>query len=140
MENNYTIEEQSIIDQAKANGTYLKAPNGEDSNLSPRQWSQVRTTDFKEWFGDWQNRPEDASKILDNNGEPIVMYHGSRNSFTKFDIEKAGSSNKMGKIGFWFSPMVSFAQNFAKNIWWGDNEQVTTYNTFLALKDRKSVV
>ena len=137
MEENYTLEEQYIINQAMSDGTYLKAPNGEDTNLSPKQWAQVRTTDFKEWFGDWQNRPEDASKILDNNGEPIVMYHGSRSSFTEFDIEKAGSSNKMGKIGFWFSPMESFAQNFAKNIWWGDNEQVTTYNTFLALKNPK---
>jgi hypothetical protein len=51
MENNYTIEEQTIIDQANANGTYLKAPNGEETNLSPEQWVQVRTSAFKEWFG-----------------------------------------------------------------------------------------
>ena len=41
MANNYTIEEQTIIDQANANGTYLKAPNGEETNLSPEQWVQV---------------------------------------------------------------------------------------------------
>lgn len=137
MENNYTIEEQSIIDQAKANGTYLKAPNGEDSNLSPKQWVQVRTNAFKEWFGDWQNDPGDASKILDNNGEPALMYHGSKSDFSVFDIEKSGNSNKMGEIGFWFSPMESFAQNFANDIWWGDNEQAIIYNTFLSLKNPK---
>lgn len=85
MEKEYTIEEQIIIDQAKANGTYLKAPNGEDTNLSPRQWLQVRTAAFKEWFGDWENDKEKASKILDRNGEPVVMYHGtplSRNQIT----------------------------------------------------------
>ncbi len=46
-------EEQSIIDNAKTNGTYLLAPNGRPTNLSPRQWVQVRTRAFKEWFGDW---------------------------------------------------------------------------------------
>ena len=49
-----SAEEQSIIDAAKANGTYLKAPNGADTNLTPRQWAQVRTKAFKEWFGDWE--------------------------------------------------------------------------------------
>ena len=51
---NWSPEEQSIIDQARANGTYLLAPNGRPTNLTPRQWVQVRTKAFKEWFGDWQ--------------------------------------------------------------------------------------
>ena len=34
--------------------TRLKAPNGADSNLSPKQWAQVRTKAFKDWFGDWE--------------------------------------------------------------------------------------
>lgn len=49
-----TFEEQSIIAEAKENGTYLKAPNGKDSNLNPKQWVQVRTQAFKKWFGDWE--------------------------------------------------------------------------------------
>lgn len=39
----YTEEEQAIVDEAKKNGTWMKAPNGKPSNLSPRQWVQVRT-------------------------------------------------------------------------------------------------
>ena len=62
IEDNYTQEELLIIDLARANGMYLKAPNGEVSNLSPEQWAQVRTTAFKKWFGDWENTPENASK------------------------------------------------------------------------------
>ena len=53
-EEDYTAEEQAIIDQAKANGTYLKAPNGKDTKLTPKQWVQVRTQAFKNWFGDWE--------------------------------------------------------------------------------------
>lgn len=53
-EKNLSNEEQEIIDRAKADGTYLKAPNGEETNLTPRQWVQVRTQAFKQWFGDWE--------------------------------------------------------------------------------------
>lgn len=49
-----TPEEQQIIDQAKQNGTYMKAPNGQPSNLTEKQWVQVRTQAFKNWFGDWE--------------------------------------------------------------------------------------
>ena len=49
-------EEADIIAKAKADGTYLKAPNGKLTNLTPRQWVQVRTKAFKKWFGDWEKR------------------------------------------------------------------------------------
>ena len=86
-----TPDEQAEIDSemaeierlAKASGTWLKAPNGEDSNLNPHQWKQVRTTRFKAWFGDWEADPENASKVVDENGEPMVVYHGTPDgSFT----------------------------------------------------------
>lgn len=68
-------EEQQIIDDAKANGTYLKAPNGKATKLTPKQWVQVRTKAFKKWFGDWIEDSANASKIIDENGEPMVVYH-----------------------------------------------------------------
>lgn len=72
----YTPEEQDIIERARQNGTYMKAPNGADTNLTPKQWAQVRTNAFKDWFGDWENSPEKASKVVDENGEPKVVFHG----------------------------------------------------------------
>lgn len=47
-------EEDEIEEKAKANGTWLKAPNGKKSNLTPKQWVQTRLEDFIEYFGDWQ--------------------------------------------------------------------------------------
>ena len=73
----YTPEEQDIIERARKNGTYMKAPNGADTNLTPKQWAQVRTNAFKDWFGDWENSPEKASKVVDENGEPKVVFHGT---------------------------------------------------------------
>lgn len=50
----YSSEMQQIKDKAIANGTFMKAPNGNPSNLTERQWLQVRTKAFKDWFGDWE--------------------------------------------------------------------------------------
>lgn len=47
-------EEEAIIARAKADGTYMKAPNGKPTNLTEKQWVQVRTQAFKKWFGDWE--------------------------------------------------------------------------------------
>ena len=76
-------EEADIVARAKADGTYMKAPNGKKSNLSPRQWVQVRTKAFKDWFGDWENDPDNSSKVIDENGEPMVVYHGTTNDETE---------------------------------------------------------
>lgn len=70
--------EQSILDKAPRDSKgRLLAPNGKPSNLPERLYAQVRTKEFKDWFGDWQNDPENASKVVDENGEPRIVYHGS---------------------------------------------------------------
>ena len=56
----------------------LIAPNGKPSNLTYNQYKLVRTYEFKAWFGDWQNDPANASKVVDENGEPLVVFHGTK--------------------------------------------------------------
>ena len=92
-------EVREIVEKAKADGTYMKAPNGKDSKLNERQWAQVRTKAFKNWFGDWENDPENSSKVVDENGEPMVVYHGTRTpNITMFDLDKTLSGR-----AFWFA-------------------------------------
>lgn len=101
-------EMDDIIAKAKENGTYLKAPNGADTNLTPEQWAMVRTSAFKNWFGDWENDQENASKALDENGEPRVFYHGTNwdalnepKGGATFDIRNLGTAS--GDAGFFGS-------------------------------------
>ena len=71
----------------------MKAPNGKPTKLSEKQWVQVRTPAFKEWFGDWEvdsrntevNRQiEDwaagdiLSSVILNIGKPsdVLLEHG----------------------------------------------------------------
>ncbi len=52
----YNTAEETADIKAKAisDGTFMKAPNGKDTNLTEQQWLQVRTKAFKKWFGDWE--------------------------------------------------------------------------------------
>ena len=61
------------------------------TELDYRQWVQVRTPAFKEWFGDWENDPDNASKVVNpKTGEPLVVYHETDNQFTVFDTGRGG--------------------------------------------------
>lgn len=100
-ENSITEEMQSIKTKVQSDGTFMLAPNGEPTNLTERQWLQVRTEAFKEWFGDWENDPENASKVVDENGEPRVVYHQTSEQFTKFDLSMSRVQSDVQ--GFFFS-------------------------------------
>ncbi len=71
------------------------------SNLTKEQQAIVRSKAFKDWFGDWENDPENASKVVDENGEPLVVYHRTTHKFNEFNQE-AQLIGWVGK-GFYFS-------------------------------------
>lgn len=66
------------------------APNGITSNLSPEDWLYVRSSEFKAWAGDWEDGKSNV--ILDENGEPLALYHGSTKDFERFDMSKGGEN------------------------------------------------
>ena len=109
----FSDEELDIISRGKANGTYMKAPDGSPTSLNEKQWAQVRTKAFKEWFGDWENAPETASKVVGSNGEPLVVYHGSQESFYEFNRWTDGFINS----GHFFSPDKMNASGYGRNVY-----------------------
>lgn len=81
----YSKEMQDILANAKRDSEgNLLAPNGKKSNLTERQYAQVRTKAFKDWFGDWENNPSEASKVVDENGEPLIVYHSTNKIFNTY--------------------------------------------------------
>lgn len=51
---NWTEEDQILAEAPRDNNGNLLAPNGKVSNLTEKQYIQVRTKAFKDWFGDWE--------------------------------------------------------------------------------------
>ena len=109
----YSHEELSIIEAAKQGGTYMKAPNGEPTKLTEKQWAQVRTKAFKDWFGDWEKQAR-IEKL--RKAEPVEItgeeykgkYELNRNSAKQwikdnlrgeYEIEDTGEKVSLGKVG-----------------------------------------
>ena len=69
-------EMAAIKAEAQEGGTFMKAPNGQPTRLNERQWLQVRTKTFKEWFGDWEKQARieklRRSKPIEITGEEIT--------------------------------------------------------------------
>jgi len=61
---------------------------------------------FLRWFGD--------SKVIDANGEPLVVYHGTGNSFSEFKL-----TGHVVRQGFYFTSDAQFASGYAED--WADD-------------------
>ena len=104
------------------------APNGEPSKLFSDLLShyngnrnrtilakaQVYSESFKNWFGDWQSDDKtDVSKVVDKNGEPLIVYHGTTEEFDVFSRAFRGSTDPGDwGLGFYFSPKISSSEMY----------------------------
>lgn len=142
----YFKEMQDILANAKRDSEgNLLAPNGKKSNLTERQYAQVRTKAFKEWFGDWENNPSEASKVVDKNGEPLVVYHGGPKGITTFynpnEIDKKYQGthstvfNKKNRRGIYFINKKEVAKEYSDA--YGRDGEV--YEVFLNIRNPKSI-
>jgi hypothetical protein len=103
--------EQALAPNGKKSKLYQEILKlNPDKEVALRLWAQVYTPSFKEWFGDWEkletakindsgidevtleNLSKDVSKVVDENGEPLLVYHGSRSAeeFDTFNINEKG--------------------------------------------------
>lgn len=98
-------EYHSIEQQAKANGTWMKNPDGSKFAGTPEQFVQQNSKNFKKAFPD----------ILENKNNSNIFYHGSPETFTSFDKTKFGKSD-MGSLGRgnYITDSKSYAELYAK--------------------------
>lgn len=74
---------------------------------SNRASDQTMTPEFKRWFGD--------SKVVDEQGRPLVVYHGTNADFSEFDPEAQGSSGQgSGEPGFFFEASPDNAARYTR--------------------------
>lgn len=73
--------------------------------------AQTETPEFKRWFGD--------SKVVDADGKPLVVYHGTNKDVGEFsaDSRSTKTGNPNAQLGFFFSPSAAEASRYAKD--WG---------------------
>jgi hypothetical protein len=132
------------------NGNPLNlAPNGNPSilyqsykdlgyfdNEAERFTAQTFSNEFKTWFGDWQNDAENASKVMDENGQPKLMYHETAADWFIYDKTKI-EAGKLDSV----TPTGIFLKSSNKNIGLG-NRQMNLFSSIknpIYAKDRKEL-
>lgn len=83
------------------------------SPVNPKLENVTQSQQFKRWFGDWQNHPENASKVVNEDGTPKVVYHGTGSNFNAFDPLRQGENYPQGEGGFFFTTSRKSAENYA---------------------------
>ena len=93
-----------------------------DSNVNKKINKITQSKQFVRWFGDWQNSPKSASKVVDGNGEPLVVYHQTGNDFTVFDTKHTGAGEFDSEM-----PTGIFMKPTNSNIGLSGNKQMALY-------------
>ena len=83
---------------------YLHTIHDEGSPVKGNFKKQTETLQFKEWFG--------KSKVVDEEGKPLVVYHGSTADFTEFSYKFANRNGQADGRGFYFTDNRSFAEGY----------------------------
>lgn len=97
-ETNYTAEEQHILNTAKRNKEgKLLAPNGKVSNLTEKQYAQVRTKAFRNWFGDWE-KAANANRVSLGKEIPNIDKYSKYGQKGETDIEFREVLDEKGNI------------------------------------------
>lgn len=91
----------------------------------------IHSKSFKQKFGDWETayltaglnfkHPtwKNVSKVVDNGGRPLLVYHGTNNSFSKFDSKFYGTTNGRSPAnvsGAFFTDNKKVAKSYGKNV------------------------
>ena len=84
---------------------FIHSINDSGSPVKGRVVNAIESQQFKRWFGDWHNHPENSSKVVDNDGTPRVVYHGTDAEFNVFHSQSGE---------YWFSENEDYAEAIAE--------------------------
>ena len=70
----------------------------------------TKSLQFTQWFGDWQNNPKKASKVVNKDGTPKIVYHGTKLA----NIKTFRTTNANGTGGLYLTTNKAVAQMFAE--------------------------
>jgi uncharacterized protein len=93
--------------EARDKNGLLLAPNGKPSKLNERQWHQVRSPEFKAWFGDWElaaqslrpannfKEAQEQAKLFQ--GKKLVSVDGVEATVSRSNLDKMLSASAVHK-------------------------------------------
>lgn len=108
-----------------------------DDNVNRKISDITQSKQFIDFFGDWQNHPESASKVVDKDCKPLVVYHDTGSDFNVFDKNRIGQhfgESRGDTLGFYFTPYEGEAKGYAREAAY-DTGQERVVGAYLSLKN-----
>ena len=97
------LNQSAILNTIEVDGKTRPTTN---SNGQPLAQTEEGVRNFWRWFGD--------SKVVDADGKPLVVYHGTNQTITAFDPAKIGTRDAgFFGSGFYFTPEEGQALDYA---------------------------
>ena len=106
-------------DGANVNGENIRKSSRSVQNAAE---NQTETENFKKWFGDRENDPASASKVVNADGTPKVVYHQTAEDFTIFEPRHQGAGTRDSD-----TPFGIFMKSSDKNIGVKGEKQMALY-------------
>lgn len=107
----FSVQENLVKNYGVFDPNQVKSSVGNDGNFSDKKsikfsLAQSKTPQFKRWFGN--------SKIVDKNGNPLMMYHATPSS-DEGDIFSVFNKSDDGKLGqgIYTTALSKYAESFA---------------------------
>lgn len=93
--NGYDLDKAPSGAESKLYQTLLEYYNGDERKALIAK-AKTYLQPFFDWFGNWTDPDAtNVSKVVDENGEPLVVYHGTNNNFSEF---------LKSRVGIFFAP------------------------------------
>lgn len=100
----YQVARVTMPKMPDTDNGFVASIRDEGSTVKPKLKNVTQSQQFKRWFGDWQNHPESASKVVNEDGTPKVVYHGTNAEFNIFQQENGA---------YFFSESRDYAESMA---------------------------
>lgn len=105
----------SQLESASDSARLADDAEGEEDGTRFSVAPQTDTAAFKRWFGD--------SKVVDDDGNPLVVYHGTRHSFDEFKREGRKGNDRL----HYFSDNPAVANEYAGDVRYGSPNVMPAY-------------
>jgi hypothetical protein len=117
----------------KATKKNLTTSKGE--SVTTAGGEEIKTKEFKDFFGDWEGKDKtNVSKVVDKEGKPLVVYHGTGKIFDEF-------KKTTPRLGFYFTKDPNIANAYTDKIGYGliDVDPSNIIPVYLDIKNPKII-
>ena len=120
------VLDQAITHEIEVGGVMRPTQNSKGQPIHP---TREGVENFWQWF--------DGSKVVDADGKPLVVYHGTAKDFNVFNVNAKPVSGDVGKIGVFLTNDPKYASAYAGDLKGNAKDGGSVMPVYVSLKNPK---